>query len=62
MARAITGNTAGNNLAPFGDKATQQPGIFIIDHQYFLGTETANLPTGRALSVFRHVDVLPFSG
>src|SRR5208283_5953183 len=43
MRRAHTGQTAGHDLAGFGDESRKQAHVLVVDAVNFLGAELANL-------------------
>ena len=40
-----TGNPAGDNLSPIGNKLSQKPGVLIIELQVFIGTTPTDFLT-----------------
>lgn len=40
-----TGNPAGDNLSPIGNKLSQKPGVLIIERQIFIGTKPTDFLT-----------------
>ncbi len=43
MFGAVAGNPAGNDLAPFGNKVSQDTRVLIIDIDFFVGAKSTNL-------------------
>lgn len=42
---AVTGDSTGHNLAPLRDKLPQEPAIFIINLDIYVGTKPADFLT-----------------
>lgn len=53
MCCTVPGNSAGNNLAALRDKKAEGAGLFVIDGQVFLCTETAHLTALKRTSLAR---------
>ena len=43
MLRTVPGNPTGNDLSPFCDEISKDLGILVIDIQFFIGAESADL-------------------
>ncbi len=43
MLRAVSGDPSGDDLPPFGYEISEDPRVFVVDIQFFIGAESTDL-------------------